>query len=107
MRSNSVVVSQIPISPSSFTDIETGPSIPLVWPITMSHRIEEMSLANADSIALKDGVGNSYTYAAMTKRVDALASALMAGGAKEGSLVAVFQEPAADWIISLQAIWKI
>ena len=66
-----------------------------------------MCLANADSIALKDGVGNSYTYAAMTKRVDAVASALAAGGVKEGSLVAAFQEPTADWIISLQAIWKV
>ena len=73
----------------------------------MSHRIEKMSLANADCIALRDGVGSSYTYAAMTKRVDAIASALTAGGAKEGSLVAVFQEPTADWIISLQAIWKV
>ena len=73
----------------------------------MSHRIEQMALANADSIALKDGTGNCYTYATMSKRVDAVASALIAGGAKTGSLVAVFQEPTADWIISLQAIWKV
>jgi hybrid polyketide synthase/nonribosomal peptide synthetase ACE1 len=73
----------------------------------MSHRIEEMAQANPNDIALKDGVGNSYTYSEMTKRVDAIALALTAGGAKEGSLVAVFQEPTADWVISLQAIWKI
>jgi hybrid polyketide synthase/nonribosomal peptide synthetase ACE1 len=90
-----------------FPNLKTGPTMPLVWPVTISHRIDEMTLANAESIALKDGVGNSYTYAAMAKRVDAVALALASGGAKEGSLVAVFQEPTADWIISLQAIWKI
>jgi hybrid polyketide synthase/nonribosomal peptide synthetase ACE1 len=73
----------------------------------MSHRIEEITLAHPDSLALKDGSGNSYTYSTMSKRVDAIASALAVGGAKEGSLVAVFQEPTVDWIISLQAIWKI
>lgn len=73
----------------------------------MSHRIEDMTSANSNSIALKDGDGNSHTYSTMAKRVDAVASALTAGGAKEGSLVAVFQEPTVNWIIALQAIWKI
>jgi len=57
--------------------------------------------------ALKDGLGNNLTYGEMGARVNRIASTLIAVGAAPGSLVAVFQDPSADWICSMLAIFRI
>lgn len=77
------------------------------WPATISERIESVARDNADALALKDGVGNAFTYSTMTERVDAIGSALLDTGVTAGSKVAVFQEPTADWVCSMLAIWKV
>ncbi|KAJ5628857.1 equisetin synthetase [Penicillium lividum] len=46
-------------------DIETGPQIELEWPITISHRIDQMIERFAFKPALKDGLGNNLTYKQM------------------------------------------
>ncbi|KKA18098.1 Hybrid NRPS/PKS protein 1, partial [Rasamsonia emersonii CBS 393.64] len=77
------------------------------WPATISERIESVARDNAGALALKDGVGNALTYTAMTERVDAIGSALLDAGVAQGSRVAVFQEPTADWVCTMLAIWKV
>jgi hybrid polyketide synthase/nonribosomal peptide synthetase ACE1 len=57
--------------------------------------------------ALKDGLGNSLTYAQMKDRIDSIAIRLMAAGATERTPVGVFQDPSADWICSMMAVFKV
>lgn len=89
------------------SNLTTGPVMTSEWPATASHRIDDVVLANRERIALKDGVGNVFTYGAMAERVDVIASSLLDARVSEGSFVAIFQEPTADWICSLLAIWKV
>lgn len=77
------------------------------WPGTISHRVDQVVLEHGNKPALKDGLGNSLTYAQMADRVNTIATALTQAGAGEGSLVAVFQDPSADWICSMLAIFRI
>lgn len=46
------------------------------------------------------------TYAQMGNRIDAISKALIDAGTVQGTVVGVFQEPSADWICSLLAIFK-
>ncbi|KAH8162417.1 hypothetical protein CIB48_g5830 [Xylaria polymorpha] len=95
------------------TDIETaleagkGLSIPLEWPITVSHRIDQMIEKHATRPALKDGLGNHLTYGQMRDRIGVVAAALVIAGVTEGSPVGVFQDPSADWICSMLAIFRV
>jgi len=57
--------------------------------------------------ALKDGLGNDWTYAEMGARIDTIAAALQSAGAGPDQVVAVFQDPTADWICSLLAILRV
>jgi hybrid polyketide synthase/nonribosomal peptide synthetase ACE1 len=58
------------------TDFSLGPNMVSECPATVSHRIEEVKLANHNSIALKDGEGNVLNYSAhgCTSRRDRLSS---------------------------------
>lgn len=57
--------------------------------------------------AVKDCSGVAITYGEMASRTNIIAAALVASGVCKSSVVAVFQEPAADWICSLLAILSI
>ena len=62
-------------------------------------------MANPHKQAVKDGKGTVYTYQALQRRVQTISDALVNAGVKRASRVAIFQQPTADWICSLLAIW--
>ncbi|KAJ8064914.1 hypothetical protein OCU04_007218 [Sclerotinia nivalis] len=89
------------------TDHDLGPSMRLDWPATVSHRIGRTIKEQSKKIALKDGFGNSLTYEQMRDRVNGIASALIAAGVIIESPIGVFQDPSADWICSMLAVFKV
>ncbi|KAI1824158.1 lovastatin nonaketide synthase [Xylaria intraflava] len=84
-----------------------GPDMVSDWPVTLAHRVDQVAQRKPEDIALKDGLGNSITYSAMAKRIDAIAEALLNDGIDFGSHVLVFQQAAADWVCSMLAIMRI
>lgn len=66
-----------------------------------------MARANSESIAIKDGYDTVYTYAELAHRVDTIATALDAAAVAEGFIVAVFQQPTANWICSMLAVMRL
>lgn len=90
----------------SCADLKIGRLMESDWPATIAHRVDDMVVEHGGSIAVKDGMGNALTYSEMAGRVDAISASLSKFGVSAGSTVAVFQEPSADWICSLLAIWK-
>ena len=89
--------------------VQVGLGLDLVsdWPSTLPHRIDQIAQENADKIALTDGLSNSLTYAAMIKRVEAIAEALLKAGVDRSSRVLVYQQASSDWICSMLAIMRI
>lgn len=79
----------------------------LEWPVTISHRIDQMIAEHGSEPALKDGLGVSLTYDQMGDRVNAIAAKLIAAGATAGSPIGVFQDPSADWMCSMLAIFRV
>lgn len=61
---------------------------------------------HAADLAIKDGRGNVLTYAQMDERANSIAAALVENGAADGGRVGVFQNPTADWICSVVAIFR-
>lgn len=90
------------------TALAAGQGTPLKrrWPSTVSHRIDEMIATSLPRSALKDGNGVTFTYEQMGSRVDAITNTLLTSGAKQGTVVGVFQEPSADWICSMLAVLR-
>ncbi|KAF2107006.1 hypothetical protein BDV96DRAFT_506848 [Lophiotrema nucula] len=94
------------------TDVETairlgrGKRMHTQWPTTVPGRIGEMVAQFGSEIALKDGSGNCLTYKQMSQRVNSIASVLIEKSA-EGRIVAVFQEPSAEWACSVLAIMRV
>ncbi|KAI0413959.1 lovastatin nonaketide synthase [Xylaria grammica] len=76
------------------------------WAPTIAHRIDDVIQTHGARIALKDGHGSNFTYEAMGARIDAITDALRAFGVKIGTVVGVFQEPSANWICSMLAIFR-
>jgi hybrid polyketide synthase/nonribosomal peptide synthetase ACE1 len=74
-------------------------------PETLSERIGHVAATNADKLAVKDGYGNSYTYAELQHKAQAIATTLTNAGVQPGTRVAVFQQPSSDWVASLLGIW--
>lgn len=90
----------------SRANLETGRLMASDWPATIAHRIDDMVVEHGESIAVKDGMGNELTYSEMAGRVIGISASLSEVDVSAGSTVAVFQEPSADWICSLLAVWK-
>jgi hybrid polyketide synthase/nonribosomal peptide synthetase ACE1 len=63
--------------------------------------------AHATQPALKDGLGNTLTYSQMKSRIKSIAAVLVNNGATEGTTIGVFQNPSADWICSMLAIFRV
>ncbi|KAH7043968.1 polyketide synthase [Macrophomina phaseolina] len=82
------------------------PSPKYEWPATVGHQIDEIIKRHTASLAIKDGRGNVFTYAQMDDRVNSIAAALIENGAADGGRVGVFQNPTADWICSVVAIFR-
>ncbi|KAK1594656.1 AMP-binding enzyme [Colletotrichum navitas] len=75
------------------------------WPGTLAHRVAEISASYPEKTAIKDGNGTILTYAGMSNRVAAVASGIRKLEVQPGSVIGVFQEPTADFVCSLLAIW--
>lgn len=90
----------------SSADSKTGRLMESDWPATIAHRIDDMVIEHGESIAVKDGMGTALTYSELAGRADAISASLSKVGVSAGSTIAVFQEPSADWICCLLAIWK-
>lgn len=75
------------------------------WPETLSHRMADIATQNPNAEALKDGSGATLTYKQLQNRVQVLSEALTKAGVGARSRVAVFQQPSADWVCALLAIW--
>ena len=73
---------------------------------TVAHRIEQLTRAHPEKTAIRDGNGNTLTYAQMAARVDTIRKALEGSSVRKGDIVGVFQEPCADWICSMLAIFR-
>ena len=84
-----------------------GPDLVSDWPSTLPHRIDQVAVANSDRTAVMDGLGSSLTYAAMIKRVEAIAEALSKAGVGHSSRVLVYQQASTDWICSMLAIMRV
>ncbi|KGO47793.1 Acyl transferase/acyl hydrolase/lysophospholipase [Penicillium expansum] len=84
-----------------------GPTLQLEWPATVSQRIDQMIEEHTAHLALKDGLGNQFTYGQMRDRITAIAAALLAAEVTEGSPIGIFQNPSADWICSMLAILQV
>nr|XP_036577184.1 AMP-binding enzyme [Colletotrichum truncatum]KAF6784096.1 AMP-binding enzyme [Colletotrichum truncatum] len=76
------------------------------WPATLAQRVAEISINHADSVAINGGDGTILTYREMSDRIAAIKSGILGLGVSRGSVVGVFQEPTADWVCSLLAIWQ-
>ncbi|KAF4502344.1 Nonribosomal peptide synthetase 14 [Fusarium agapanthi] len=91
-------------------ELGKGADMPLEWPATIAHRLDQVIAEHPDSLAVKDGFGRAYTYAALNERVSSIAHALLErllDQSNEQSVVGVFQTPSADWIASMIAILRI
>ncbi|TGJ82083.1 hypothetical protein E0Z10_g6697 [Xylaria hypoxylon] len=86
--------------------VSKGPSLNLEWPPTIAHRIDQVMKSHPSVTAIKDGYGNVLTYNELADRMNTIAGRLMDLGAGEGTVVAVFQEPSADWMCSMLAIFR-
>jgi hybrid polyketide synthase / nonribosomal peptide synthetase ACE1 len=75
--------------------------------MTLPHSIDEMVRTHSERTAIKDGYNKVLTYAQMARRINAVAATLDSTGVTQGSKVAVFQQPASDWICSMLAIMRL
>ncbi|KAA8894529.1 hybrid PKS-NRPS [Sphaerosporella brunnea] len=85
-------------------DVGRGPRVHYSYRETLSGRVDATVQSNPDEIAVKDGYGNTVTYAQLAQRRNAIAAALSDAGVAVGSYVAVVCEPSSDSIASLLAI---
>ena len=85
----------------------SGSYLPLEWQGTLVHRIDHIAQTHESSPAVKDGLGNDFTFAQMIQRANTIAAALLDANIVDGSNVGVFQEPSTDWICSLLAIMRV
>src|SRR5947209_8494819 len=84
--------------------------MPLEWPATVAHRIDQVIAQHPDNPAVKDGSGRVLSYADLDARAESIARALRAqlpDQSLQQSVVGVLQTPAADWIASLVAILRV
>ncbi|KAJ6104774.1 hypothetical protein N7523_011094 [Penicillium sp. IBT 18751x] len=77
------------------------------WPSTIVHRVDEISQAYGDCIALKEENGGEVTYTQLEDRVGSIANELFSKGFSAGARVGVLQSPGINWICSLLAIMRI
>nr|A0A2Z5TM64.1 RecName: Full=Polyketide synthase-nonribosomal peptide synthetase hybrid himA; Short=PKS-NRPS hybrid synthetase himA; AltName: Full=Himeic acid biosynthesis cluster protein A [Aspergillus japonicus]BBA91557.1 polyketide synthase-nonribosomal peptide synthetase [Aspergillus japonicus] len=88
-------------------ELGTGPRLSDPWEEpTLVHRIDHMAAKYPSDVALGDERG-SLSYKAMSDRVNAIATQLLAVGAQVSTRVAVFGTPSTDNICSLLAILRI
>ncbi|KAI6378482.1 hypothetical protein MCOR25_002184 [Pyricularia grisea] len=77
------------------------------WPGTLLDRVAEVSSSCSHDIAIEDIDGREFSYSELWSRVHAVAESISRLGISAGSIIGVLQEPSADWIVSLLAIWRV
>nr|QCQ29632.1 polyketide synthase-nonribosomal peptide synthase [Alternaria oxytropis] len=90
--------------------IGKGPKMPLEWPPTITGKVDEIIVSNANDIALKDAHGQTLTYRAMDERIEVIAASLeshLSGSVSKQAVVGVFQQPSIDAVCSILAIWRL
>lgn len=102
-----VKVSESPCTNTKRLTVRLGPRQISEWPETVSHRILEQALRRPTQNAVSDGSGRSYTHKELVDQVQTISQTLVQAGVGPGSRIAIFQEPSADWIFSLLAIWHV
>ncbi|RDL35876.1 uncharacterized protein BP5553_06488 [Venustampulla echinocandica] len=84
-----------------------GPTLQSKWGATVCHQIDSIIHERGSAIAVKDGISSGLTYQALSDRSAAISAALLQSNWRDGSTVAVFQEPSSDWVSSFLAIMRI
>ncbi|KAF1993194.1 putative hybrid NRPS/PKS enzyme [Amniculicola lignicola CBS 123094] len=89
-------------------DIGRGAYNSRQWGGTVIHRINDIATRYPERTAVitSDGFAGSYKEVVHDK-VDAIVAELLASSVANGSLVAVLQEPTADWVSSILAIIRV
>ncbi|CEJ94083.1 hypothetical protein VHEMI09637 [[Torrubiella] hemipterigena] len=90
----------------SAVDLGRGPQFDSEWTETLSQKVDQVSAQFPQDIALRDGLGNELTYAAMNRTIDQISEELVNANVKAGDKVGIFQQPGAPWICSLLATWR-
>ncbi|KAF2819712.1 hypothetical protein CC86DRAFT_429870 [Ophiobolus disseminans] len=84
-----------------------GNAVPLQWPSTAMQRINEVVTDSKNHTALVDDQGHTLPYTQMMERSQRLASSLIDAGVQQHQVVGVYQQPGADSVCSILAIWSI
>lgn len=84
-----------------------GDAVHIGWKGTLLHRIEEVASDYPDSLALKDGYGNTLTYAEMMARSIQISALLRSNDIAPGSYVAMLLSPMADHVCCLLAVMRL
>ena len=83
-----------------------GPKVQHAWPKTLAERFHQVSFAFPNVVAIKDDEG-SMTYRQFSRRVNALAEALIDSGVGLGSRLAVLCQPSIETYVAMLAILHI
>ncbi|PYH49450.1 acetyl-CoA synthetase-like protein [Aspergillus saccharolyticus JOP 1030-1] len=84
-----------------------GPRLEITNHDTISKRIEQMSLFEPDTVAVKDADSNGLTYKQMQQHIQCAAAALQTKGVLAHDCVAVHCEPTVYFVCHMLAIWRL
>ncbi|TEA17265.1 Fusaridione A synthetase fsdS [Colletotrichum sidae] len=96
-----------PESAHEAVQLGQGQHVDSAWPVTLLHRVSDVRSSHGHQTAIEDVNCESLTYEAVWSRVTAIADAILRLEVPAGSIIGVFQEPSAEWIASLLAIWMV
>ncbi|RYP90585.1 hypothetical protein DL770_003295 [Monosporascus sp. CRB-9-2] len=88
-------------------DLGQGPRQPCFLQDTLPHCVNRLGQSIPESIAVKDGYGNTLTYGQLSKHSRLIAGALTAAAVARGSFVAVLMHPGSHTIAVLLAILRL
>ncbi|GAB1313479.1 hypothetical protein MFIFM68171_03689 [Madurella fahalii] len=90
-------------------DLGRGPDMRLhpVLPQTLVYRLDRVARRYANDVAIKDGSGVTFTYAAMTRLVKVISHSLQQSGVCVGSRVAVYVAASAHALCAMLAVMRL
>ncbi|KAI2471899.1 hypothetical protein F4781DRAFT_439393 [Annulohypoxylon bovei var. microspora] len=94
------------IDVSAAVELGRGPEEPSRWSGTIIDRIDDMTEAYGDRVALANGPHQRLSYRQMANRVNQLATELLARDVGRHSCIGLFQLPGTEWICSCLAILR-
>ncbi|KAI6395591.1 putative Hybrid PKS-NRPS biosynthetic cluster [Pyricularia oryzae] len=107
-----VSIEDLPIFPADVVQdavqLGRGRSKDPTWPGTLLDRVAEVSSCRSHEVAIVDTEdGRELSYGELWSQALAVAAGISQLGIAAGSIIGVLQEPGADWIVSLLAIWRV